>query len=128
MANTPGYPNVIAIREDSNEVPTDAKGESGIQFVGLMVWDADALDWVRMRQPIMNPLADDLPLDTRFENDANKNMKYKGIHATHKALESNANWLIWKYTWELISGSYCLSRIEGPLEGAWNNRDGLAWA
>ncbi|NIR65847.1 MAG: hypothetical protein GWO10_19280 [candidate division Zixibacteria bacterium] len=128
MANTPGYPGVIAIREDSNETPTDAKGESGIQFVGLMVWDPDALDWTRMRQPLISPLADDLPLDTRFESDSNKNMKYKGIHATHKALTSDSNWLIWKFTWELISGDYCLKRIEGPLEGAWDNRASLAWA
>jgi hypothetical protein len=129
MAN-PGYPNVIAVRKETGDTPTDLTMPDELEGlkVALYVYDPDSLSWVRMRQPLMSPMADDLPLDTRFENDSNKNIKYKGIHATHKALISDVNWLIWKFTWELISSSYCLARIEGPLEGAWNNRDNLGWA
>ncbi len=128
-SNSPGHPGVIAARKETGDAPTDLTmpDELDALKVVLYVWDPDSLDYVRMRQPLMAPLGEDLPLDTRFENDSNKNMKYKGIHRTHKALESDANWLIWKFTWELISGSYCLARIEGPLEGAWSNRDGLSW-
>lgn len=129
MANSPGYPNVIAVRKETNEAPTDLTMPDDLEGLkaALYVWDPNALEWVRMRQPMISPLSDDLPLDTRFENDGNKNMIYKGIHATHKAATSDSSWLIWKFTWTQIDTSYCLTRIEGPLEGSWDNRTGLGW-
>ncbi len=52
-------------------------------------------------------------------------LKYYGIHATHKAASSDVNWEIWKYTFD---SSDCLSEVEGPLKGAWDNSTGLAWS
>jgi hypothetical protein len=123
MAQSAGHPGVIALREEATELPTDARGEGGVQFVALMVWNTDSLSWERMRQPQIAPLADSLPLDTRFEY-SDGAIIYKGIHGTHKAATDDTSWLIWKYGW---TGSD-ITRIEGPLEGAWDNRAGLAWA
>ena len=52
------------------------------------------------------------------------NLDYKGINESHKAATSATNWLIWKYTWSDSNNT----RIEGPLEGAWDNRASLDWA
>jgi hypothetical protein len=121
----PGYPNVIAARDEDDDTPQDLTTPVGFEGlkIALYCYNTDTLAWERMRQPQIAPLADDLPLDTRMEYSSN-DIIYKGIHATHKAATSNASWLIWKYTW---SGDD-LTRIEGPLEGAWDNRGSLAWA
>jgi hypothetical protein len=118
-----GHPGVIAIREEVTELPTDARGEGGVQFVALMVWNTDTLTWERMRQPQIAPLADSLPLDTRMEYSGG-DLKYKSIHATHKAATSDTSWLNWKYSWDGDD----LIRIEGPLEGSVDGIDGLDWA
>jgi hypothetical protein len=121
----PGYPNVIAVRSDTDDTPMDLEMAADTKSlkVALYVYNPASLSWERMRQPQIAPLADDLPMDTRMEYSAG-NIIYKGIHATHKALTSNASWLIWKYTW---TGDD-LTRIEGPLEGSWDNRATLDWA
>lgn len=119
-----GHPGVIAVRNESSDKPVDLEMPDEIRGlkVALYVWNPDELDWVRMRQPQMAPLADSLPLDTRFEWSSG-NLIFKGIHATHKALTSDTHWLIWKYSY---SGDDMV-RIEGPLEGAWDNRASLGW-
>lgn len=124
MSNSPGYPGVIAARNENDDTPTDltVPDELDALKVVLYVWDPDSLDYVRMRQPQISPLADDLPLDTRMEY-SGENIIYKGIHATHDAVTSNTSWLVWKFTW---SGGN-LIRIEGPLEGSWDNRASLGW-
>ena len=124
MVMSPGHPGVIAFREETNDKPTDLHGDTTAKaiYVALKVWNPDTLAWERMRQPQIAPLADELPLDTRMEYSSG-DIIYKGIHATHKAAASNASWLIWKYTW---TGDD-LTRIEGPLEGTWDGRAGLAW-
>ncbi len=48
---------------------------------------------------------------------------YKGCHFRHNAEVTDDDWEIWKYTWS--DGD--LVRVEGPLPGAWSNRDGLEW-
>jgi hypothetical protein len=121
-----GYPGVIAVRDENSEAPTDLEKPddlSGLK-VALYCYNPDSLAWERMRQPQIAPLADSLPLDTRMEYSGGGDLQYKGVHGTHKAATSNASWLIWKYTW---TGSD-LTRIEGPLEGAWDNRATLDWA
>ena len=123
MAN-PGYPNVIAVRQDTDDTPQDLEmaGDTKSLKVALYVYNPDSLSWDRMRQPQISPLADELPLDTRFESSSG-DLIYKGIHSTHKALTSDSNWMIWKYTW---SGTD-VTRIEGPLDGSWDGRGGLSW-
>lgn len=125
MALSPGHPGVIAFREDSDETPTDIHGDTSAKamYVALKVWNPDSLAWERMRQPQIAPLADSLPLDTRMEY-TDGQINYKGIHGTHKAATSDTAWLIWKYSWTGTD----ITRIEGPLEGAWDNRASLGWA
>lgn len=139
MANQnkkPGYPGVIAVRIEGDDQPRDLESPDeleGALKVALYVWDPDGLAYVRMRQPQIAPLADSIPLDTRMDFDTTTFtgkavLEYKGIHATHKALESDSSWLIWKYTWQLLAGSSPdIVRIEGPLEGSWTGRASLAW-
>ena len=127
MANSPGYPNVIAVRKESGDIPTDLTMPDELEGlkVALYVWDPDALDWVRMRQPQISPLADALPMDQRYEWQGTEPalLIFKGIHPTHKALTSDTHWFIWKFSY---SGGNMV-RQEGPLEGSWDNRAGLGW-
>lgn len=134
MANSVGYPNVIAVRDDTARAPKDLTMPDELEGlkVALYVWDPDALDWVRMRQPQISPLADDLPMDTWFDVWENTDrLKYKSIHRTHKALTSDTGWLNWKYTWASVQVAgetkYYVRRIEGPLEGSIDNIDSLGW-
>ena len=104
--------------------------------VNNWVHDVDAVAWVRMKQPTLELtgdltvtmgdverlLAKDYWKDERLEYSGN-NPIYKGLNTTHKAATSATTWYIWKLTW---SGSDCV-RIEGPLVGAWDSNDGLAW-
>ena len=125
MVMSPGHPGVIAFREDTDEAPTDLHGDTTAKaiYVALKVWNPNTLAWERMRQPQIAPLSDNLPLDTRMTYSSG-DLQYKGIHATHKAATSDTSWLIWKYTWTASD----LTRIEGPLEGSWDNRASLDWA
>ena len=122
--NSPGHPNVIAARQDTDDVPADLEmaGDTNSLKVALYVYNPGDLTWERMRQPQISPLADELPLDTRFEYSSG-DLIYKGLHATHKAATSATDWIIWKYSWTGID----ITRIEGPLTGAWDNRSSLGW-
>lgn len=60
--------------------------------------------------------------DVRMEYSSG-DLIYKGSHWLHDAATSDENWEVWKYTWD---GSD-LTRIEGPLTGAWDDRAALAW-
>jgi len=120
----PGYPNVIAVRQDTDDTPHDLEmaGDTRSLKVALYVYNPDSLSWDRMRQPQISPLADELPLDTRMEYSSGK-IIYKGIHATHKAVTSDTSWLVWKFTW--VGDD--LTRMEGPLEGSYDGRAALGW-
>ena len=64
--------------------------------------------------------------DVRFEYSAG-NMVYKGFHVTHNAGTDDTGWRINKFTWSAVSPDGYLVRIEGPLEGAWDDRAALSW-
>jgi YD repeat-containing protein len=59
----------------------------------------------------------------RFTWDSNNNLEYLGSHAINGVSESDPSWHIWKFTW--TSGN--LTKIHGPMRGAWTNRTNLAW-
>ena len=52
------------------------------------------------------------------------NIIYRGCHEDVTAVDGNAQWLIWKYTW---TGVY-LTGIQGPLRGSWDDRTSLGWS
>jgi hypothetical protein len=60
--------------------------------------------------------------DVRFDYTSG-NLDYKGAHYSHDAGTDSPDWEVWKYTW---SSGDCV-RIEGPLQGAWDNRATLGW-
>ena len=60
--------------------------------------------------------------DKRLEYVTN-NLIYMGVNYFHDADTSNTDWEIWKYTWDGTD----LTRIEGPLPGAWDDRATLSW-
>ena len=124
----PGYPNVIAVRQDTDDTPHDLEmaGDTRSLKVALYVYNPDSLSWDRMRQPQISQLADELPLDTRMEYSAG-NLTYKGVHSTHDALTSVTSWWVWKFTWSAAYPDGNLTRIEGPLEGSWDGRAALGW-
>ena len=122
MAN-PGYPNVIAVRQDTDDTPQDLEmaGDTKSLKVALYCYNPDTLAWERMRQPQISPLADEIPGHEKFEYSSNL-LIYKGMHATQGASTADTSWLIWRFTYD---GNE-LTDIEFS-EGAWENRAGL-WA
>ena len=60
--------------------------------------------------------------DVRYAYTGSK-IEYMGLHDTHDEDTSDTEWLVWKYTY---SGNNVV-RVEGPLEGAWDNRESLGW-
>lgn len=60
--------------------------------------------------------------DKRFEWSGD-DLIYMGTNRTSKASTSEKNWYIWKLTW---SGAD-LIRLQGPLEGSWDDRATLGW-
>ena len=52
------------------------------------------------------------------------NLIYKGTHRQNKADTADTLWAITKYTWTGTD----LTRIQGPLPGAWDNRESLDWS
>lgn len=63
-------------------------------------------------------------LDRRYARDANDCLEYMGCSFTHNPGDALAVWFIWKYTRDANS---FLTRREGPLVGAWNDRAALGW-
>ena len=112
------------------------ESDMGSQLVALHVWSVGASAWVKMTQPIIDAgdlyvtmgdveklLAKAYWKDVRFEFSSGS-LLYKGLHTTHEAATDDANWHIFKYTWD---GDGNPERIEGPLVGTWDGRPGLAW-
>ena len=62
--------------------------------------------------------------DQRFAYNGS-NLEYRGAHFKHNAGTDDELWQIWKYSYD---GSDNISRIEGPLEGTWDNRALLSWS
>ena len=58
-----------------------------------------------------------------YDRDENGKIVYEGRNAYQDAEQDASDWYIWKNTWQGSS----LVRTEGPLTGAWNNRDNLEW-
>ena len=50
-------------------------------------------------------------------------LSYRGCHFLHNPGTDDDMWSIWKYTYS--DGD--LTRIEGPLSGAWDSRAALDW-
>ena len=136
--HTDKYTLFGALDPDTGEIiPVSLDDLTGGIAVIQYVWDTTLLQWVKMQQPTIN--ADDLTItmgdverllagnywnDQRFEFSGD-DLIYKGLNTTHKALTSDTDWYILKYTWD---GSGNPTRIEGPLVGSWDNRASLAWA
>ena len=68
-------------------------------------------------------LANNYWKDKRFAFDGSDNLIYLGVNRESKASEAEGTWLISKFTWTGTN----LTRIQGPLSGAWNNRTTLDW-
>lgn len=62
--------------------------------------------------------------DVLYAYDISKNLIYKGATTVHKAPTGDAVWVVWKYTYD---GDNDVTRIEGPLAGAWDDRASLDW-
>ena len=62
--------------------------------------------------------------DVRHDYGVGGDLVYRGVHYEHKKATSDPFWEIWKYTW----GADGITRIEGPLRGAWDDRATLDWA
>lgn len=60
--------------------------------------------------------------DVRMEYSSG-DLIYRGVHYLHNIETSDEEWEIWKYTW----GADGLSRIEGPISAAWDDRATLEW-
>ena len=60
--------------------------------------------------------------DTRIEYTAGVET-YLGAHLTQGAATTDSEWYITKFTYD----GNDLVRIEGPLDGAWDDRATLAW-
>ena len=93
---------------------------TGALKIASYVWDTSLLQWVRMTQPSSSGESGST-LDTRLEYDTDGNPTYKGYNALHGASVDATTWLIYKYTWS--SGN--ATRIEGPLVGAWSDKENL---
>jgi len=122
MAESPGYPGVIAARFDDDEVPTDLGMDNASKSlnVNMRVWNTSTLAWERM----VTPIEDNYWKDIRFDFTTG-DLDYKGCSVTHKAAEGAGDlWYIWKYTW----AAGLPTRIEGPLVGNWTGRAALDWA
>lgn len=63
--------------------------------------------------------------DMRFDFDASGNPEYIGKNMSATASTTDTGWVIWRYTFD---GSGDISRIQGPLRGAWDSRTALAWS
>jgi hypothetical protein len=60
---------------------------------------------------------------TRLAFDGSNNLIYLGVNRKPNSSGSDENWMIKKFTWSGVN----LVRIQGPLEGAWDDRTSLGW-
>lgn len=63
--------------------------------------------------------------DNRYAYNASDKIEYIGRSLTHNPGDSVAVWFIWKFSY---NASDQVTRREGPLIGAWDNRTSLGWA
>ena len=120
MAGT-GYPGVIAFRNDSDEVPTNVKGNStaGGIYVLLHAWDIDTLSWVKQSSTGAKAYQ-----RTMFYAYSSGRVKYKCKHVDIDANTTDADWDIWKYSDDDFPND------EGPRIGAVNTEaviNALSW-
>jgi len=52
------------------------------------------------------------------------NMDYMGVNTYHAAATTDTDWEIWKFTYDVDKNTV---RIQGPLQGSWDNRAALGW-
>ena len=63
--------------------------------------------------------------DMRFSYDINLNVEYSGVAKNLGASTSSGNhWYVKKYTYD---ASFNVTRIQGPIEGNWDDRAAMAW-
>lgn len=60
---------------------------------------------------------------TLEERDDSDNLLYRGRNVEHDAATTDTDWYIWRFTLD----SQNVTREQGPLEGAWGNRENLEW-
>jgi hypothetical protein len=118
----PGYPNVIAARDDTDDTPKDVEMPDDINAlkVALYVYNPVSLSWERGRQGQISPLYEDRPADERYAYNASDNMIYYGWNKTLNASEAATDWYIIRQDW---SGSNLTRRRHAV--GAWSNRTNL---
>jgi hypothetical protein len=63
--------------------------------------------------------------EMRFAYNAAKDVEYSGVAKTRGASTSSGNhWYVKKYTY---NADLNVTRIEGPIEGNWDDRAAMAW-
>jgi hypothetical protein len=76
----------------------------------------------KLPDPIHKLLSESYWHDAKYAYSAG-DVIYIGKHADHDAATSDGSWYVWKLTW--AAGD--LTRKEGPLIGAWDDRTTLGW-
>jgi len=77
------------------------------------------------RDRLYNAVLNTIFHDVRMTYDVDGNVEYIGRTINHKEPTTAETWEIWKLTYD-VNGN--LTRMEGPLLGAWDNRASLDWA
>jgi hypothetical protein len=122
MARESGYPDIALVARDEDDnslVSLRADSENRALKVNLYCYNPESLAWVRMRQPQMAPLREDIIADERWEYEAGV-VKYYGWHKTLNASVDDTNWFI--SFWEYSAGLRTRAR---HARGAWSNRANL---
>lgn len=111
--------DILHAVDDEEIVTLAADEESKTLGVNLQVWDASALQWIKMTNSMAN---DEFPVfyTERFEWSAG-NCIYKGGHADLNASIDSTAWHIYKYDYD---GSNNCEMIRFA-QGAWSNRTNL---
>ena len=124
MAESPGYPGVIAARYENDNVPTDLgmDDDSKSLNVNLRTWNTSTLAWERMTSPAIPLFVTDDYADTLYYYDGDGNMEYMCQHSTHGTATSATDWIITKLTYG-DDGITNRERLAGSVDG----RAGLSW-
>ncbi len=113
------HPEVMGFQTDAAHRAVPVAGRESVRapyYIGLLYNPAT----LEFELPTKGDL--ELWLDQRFDYTSGS-LDYKGVNETHKALITDTDWYVWKYTW---SSGNC-TRIEGPLKGSWQGRAALSW-
>jgi len=66
--------------------------------------------------------------DSRYDYAAEGQIAYAGMSQTSNASTSVGElWLVWKYTWTTVAGVPNISRVQGPVQCNWDERDSQDW-